>query len=185
MKIARCMEVTMTNAHDLVGQARAALEGVTPEWATKLADDCDLAAKVLADAGTFKACQAILKDSAVVLRKVPAMADEIERLREFEAGWYEAEGKLSDAEAEAERLRAVIENDADWKFSAKRRLQLFREQRARAEAAEAKLAKAMEALEEAREWMSCVEGHLRDGVAFKADAAKIDATIAAIKGEPK
>lgn len=38
-------------------------------------------------------------------------------------------------------LEAFIENDADWKFSAKRRLTLFREQRARAEAAEAELAR--------------------------------------------
>jgi Mg2+ and Co2+ transporter CorA len=46
-------------------------------------------------------------------------------------------------EALAGRLAAAeafIANDADWKFSAKRRLELFRQQRARAEAAEARVA---------------------------------------------
>ena len=37
-------------------------------------------------------------------------------------------------------LEAFIRNDADWEFSAKRRLELFREQRARADAAETALA---------------------------------------------
>jgi hypothetical protein len=53
-------------------------------------------------------------------------------------------------QAETDALKAYIENDADWKFSAKRRLELFREQRARAEAAEAKLAEVEKERDEAR-----------------------------------
>lgn len=40
-------------------------------------------------------------------------------------------------QAQIAGFEAFIRNDADWKFSAKRRLELFHEQRARAEAAEA------------------------------------------------
>ncbi len=48
---------------------------------------------------------------------------------------------------EVERLQAYIANDADWKFSAKRRLQLFREQRQ----ANARL---REALNKADRWLA-------------------------------
>ena len=57
------------------------------------------------------------------------------------------------AEAERDALKSHIENDADWKFSAKRRLQLFREQRTRADAAEAALKTAREALTEASQML--------------------------------
>jgi hypothetical protein len=75
---------------------------------------------------------------------VPALST---RLAEVEAERDSALRQLGRADRLAEaaetrvaELEAVIANDADWKFSAKRRLQLFREQRSRAEAAEAALA---------------------------------------------
>lgn len=49
-------------------------------------------------------------------------------------------------EAENAALKAYIENDADWKFSAKRRLELFREMRAKRDALEAENARLREAL---------------------------------------
>jgi hypothetical protein len=57
--------------------------------------------------------------------------DLVDQLRNY--GDYGAQR----AADEIVRLRAIISNDADWKFSAKRRLELFREQRKRANAAEA------------------------------------------------
>lgn len=48
--------------------------------------------------------------------------------------------ELRKVKAEWDAAQSFIENDADWKFSAKRRLQLFREQRKRAETAEAEVA---------------------------------------------
>lgn len=63
----------------------------------------------------------------------------------------EAATAITSLRAEVERLRAHIENDADWKFSAKRRLQLFREQRQRAETAAAEIERLRAALREIAE----------------------------------
>jgi len=45
-------------------------------------------------------------------------------------GILEAADTITVLRKEVERLRAFIDNDADWKFSAKRRLQILRELRA-------------------------------------------------------
>lgn len=39
----------------------------------------------------------------------------------------------------------------------------------------------VEALRSAREWLLCVEGHLRDGAPFKHDLAKIDSVLSELE----
>lgn len=51
--------------------------------------------------------------------------------------------------------------------------------RAALDDAEAECDAANALLREAREWLSCVEGYLRDGPQFLADAARIDAHLGA------
>ena len=49
--------------HPLTAEAAQALQGVT-----NLAADCELAAKVMAETGTFETGQAILKEAAAALK---------------------------------------------------------------------------------------------------------------------
>lgn len=86
---------------------------------------------------------------------------------ELRAYWNQAEARATHWQAGWQR--AMCEFDAKCKEA--------NEQRARAVKAEAERDAANALLREAREWLSCVEGYLRDGPQFLADAARIDAHL--------
>jgi hypothetical protein len=97
--------------HPLAAEAEQALQGVT-----KLAADCELAAKVMAETGTFETGQAILKEAAAALTALSeqnaALAAQVAELKRERDAAQEAHifayAALATAEAKVARLEGKI-----------------------------------------------------------------------------
>jgi chromosome segregation ATPase len=88
---------------DLREQANKALQGVT-----KLAADCELAAKVMAETGTFETGQAILKEAAAALTALAAQVAELtEELDAAQEAHIFADAARDAAEAKVARLEGA------------------------------------------------------------------------------
>ena len=94
----------MTKYTDLCEQADRTLQGVT-----KLAADCELAAKVMAETGTFETGQAILKEAAAALTALAAQVAELTRERDVSNACNRGLVRLNEAtQARAEAAEAKV-----------------------------------------------------------------------------
>lgn len=124
--------------HPLAAEAAQALQGMT-----KLVADCELAAKVMAETGTFETGQAILKEAAAALTALSAEADALKaQVAEALAAADDAAEYARKAEAQVAEL--TRERDA-WFEGAGAHHVASMKQAQRADIAEAKLARLLDA----------------------------------------